>query len=82
MKVKFSVPCMAVYVAEMEIEDDELAKELIETENVFELKDEVRWALLDYINFYADEVNVTDLEWVCDLEIEDDDIIYITNSDV
>lgn len=82
MKVKFSVPCMAVYIAEMEIEDDELAKELIETENVFELKDEVRWALLDYVNFYADEVSVTDLEWISDLEIEDDDIIYIANSEV
>lgn len=83
MKVKCSVPCMAVYVTEIEIKDDELAKELIETKNVFELKDEVRWALLDYINFYAvDEVDVTDLKWICDLEIEDDDIIYITNSEI
>ena len=82
MKVKFSVPCMAVYVAEMEIEDDELVKELVETENVFELKDKVRWALLDYINARTDEVSVTDLEWVSDLEIENEDIIYITNSEV
>ena len=82
MKVKFSVPCIAVYVTEMEIEDDKLAKELIETKNVFELKDEVRWALLDYVNFYINEVNVTDLEWVSDLEIEDDDIMCIVNSEI
>ena len=80
MEVKFTVPCQAIYVATMEIEEDfmdRLKGQDIKT--IFDIDDEIRFQILDHINENLCEVPATDLEWIADFEVEDIDIIYINN---
>lgn len=80
MEVKFTVPCQAVYVATMEIEEDFMDKlKGQDIKNVFDIDDEIRFQILDYINENLNEVPATDLEWIADFEVEDVDIIYVDN---